>query len=59
MKWCFEGSALQDLFSHLFLSDHNKISMANATIDVFYAGSLRLKISYFFFEIILHFISCA
>ena len=33
-----------------FWSDHNKISMANATIDKLYSGSLRLKISYFFFE---------
>ena len=32
------------------LSDHNKSSMANATIDALHAGSLRLKISYFFFE---------
>ena len=39
-----------------FLSDHNIISMANATIDARYAGSLRLKdpIS---FRIILHVIS--
>ena len=38
MKWCFEGCVLQDPFS-----DHNKISMANATIDALYADSLRLK----------------
>ena len=33
-----------------FWSDHSKISIANATIDALYAGSLRLKTSYFFFE---------
>ena len=33
-----------------FLSDHNKISMANANIDALYAGSLRIKIAYFFSE---------
>ena len=31
-------------------SDHSNISMAYATIDAIYAGSLTLKISYFFFE---------
>ena len=43
MKWCFEGSALQDHFLTCFSSDHNKISMANANIDALYAGSLRIK----------------
>ena len=31
-------------------SDHNEISVANANIDMPYAGSLRIKISYFFSE---------
>ena len=33
-----------------FKSDHNAISVANANIDALYAGSLRIKISYFIFE---------
>ena len=32
------------------LSDHNKISMANANIDALYAGSLRIKIAYYILE---------
>ena len=49
MKWCFEGSALQDpIFFTGFSSDHNKISMADANIDALYAGSLRIKIACFF-----------
>ena len=33
-----------------FQSDHNEIAMANANIDALYAGSLRIKMSYFFSE---------
>ena len=33
-----------------FLSDHNEIAMGNANIYALYAGSLRIKISYFFSE---------
>ena len=33
-----------------FWSDHNKISMTKTNIDMLYAGSLRIKIAYFFFE---------
>ena len=33
-----------------FWSDYNKISMVNANIDALYAGSLRIKIWYFFSE---------
>ena len=29
VKWCFEGSVLQDTFFTCFSSDHNRISMAN------------------------------
>ena len=50
MKWCFEGSALENPFSPSFLNDHNEISMANAYINALYVGSLRRKISRFFFE---------
>ena len=44
--------AIKIHFLICFWSDHNNISisMANATLDVLYAGSLRLNISYFFFE---------
>ena len=37
-------------FPTCFSSDHNKISMANANINVLYAGSLRIKIAYFVSE---------
>ena len=40
-----------------FWSDHIKIAMANANIDALYAGSLWIKISYFFSEYSLNFIS--
>ena len=50
MKWCFEGSALQDPFSRLFPSDHNKMLIANANIDALYADSLRIKKAYFVLE---------
>ena len=33
-----------------FWSDHNKMSMTKANINALYAGSLRMKISYFLFE---------
>ena len=51
MKYCFEGSVLQDQFPTCFSSDHNKISMANTNIDALYAGSLRIKIAYFVSEL--------
>ena len=34
-----------------FWSDHNEIATGNANIDAFYAGSLRIKISFFFSEL--------
>ena len=37
-------------FLTCFTSDHNNISLANANIDALYAGSLRIKIAYVFFE---------
>ena len=58
MKWCFEGSVLQDPFSTCFSSDHNKVSMANANIDTLYAGSLRIK-KHISFQSSYHFISGA
>ena len=33
-----------------FRSGHNEIVMGNANIDALYAGSLGIKISYFFSE---------
>ena len=48
MKWCFEGSALQDHFLTCYSPDHNNISMANANIDALYAGSLKINIAYVF-----------
>ena len=33
-----------------FWYDHNNISMANTNMNVFYAGSLRIKLSYFLTE---------
>ena len=50
MKWCFEGNALKNPFFHSFLIYHNKISMANASIDALYVGSLKIEISHFFSE---------
>ena len=37
-------------FLTCYLSDNNNISMANKNIDALYAGSLRIKIAYVFFE---------
>ena len=42
-----------------FWSDLNEISMANANVNALYAGSFRIKPSYFLFRVILHFISGA
>ena len=35
-------------FLTCYSSDHDKISMANANIDVLYAGSLRITVAYVF-----------
>ena len=37
-------------FLTYYSSGHDKMSMANATIDVLYAGSLRIKTTYVFYE---------
>ena len=55
VNWCFEGSALQDPFSHSFLlicfySVCIQFSMDCASINALYAGSLRIKVLYFFSE---------
>ena len=50
MICCFEGSALQGPFSHLFSIRSQYFSIDYARMNALYTGSLRIKISYFYPE---------
>ena len=50
MKWFLRVVPFKFHFLTCYLSDHDKISMANANIDALYAGSLRINAAYVFFE---------